>query len=133
MFVQSDSAGSIPLFLQEMAIPAKIAQDVPLFMGWKREQKIKEGSLKNENPNAMATQIQTNAEPSNQTSIETTKPGAAAPLVSESAKDAETPVEAIPQVPDQTGAQEEVEPESKTERDGLEQPGAADEVKKAQD
>lgn len=41
MAVQSDSGGKIPLFFQEMAMPSKISEDVPLFFKWAKERKAK--------------------------------------------------------------------------------------------
>ncbi|PWN28170.1 hypothetical protein BDZ90DRAFT_259992 [Jaminaea rosea] len=45
MAVQSDSSGKIPLVFQEMAMPGKIAHDVPLFYEWARKQKAKHGRV----------------------------------------------------------------------------------------
>lgn len=45
MAVQSDSSGKIPLMFQEMAMPGKIAHDVPLFFEWARRQKERHGRV----------------------------------------------------------------------------------------
>lgn len=107
MFVQSDSAGSIPLFLQEMSVPGKIVHDVPLFMGWARQQKIKKGE---DPPHSSQNQTPIPIPTANSTAL---------PV---------EPTDADTKVPAETEARKEVEPESKAEADALAQPGAAREA-----
>jgi hypothetical protein len=39
MAVQTDTRGTVPVMLQEMAMPAQIAHDVPTFVAWAKQHK----------------------------------------------------------------------------------------------